>query len=155
MAAADASHSAPAGLLRRLASSAWTRAAVTVALLGVVAQRVDWSLAGDRIANGDWRWFALGVVLLLGAIALGALRWALLLRGANVDVPAASVARIYVVSTFANNFLPTSMGGDVASALCVARRGPMLTRTIVSIVVDRIAALAGLVALAWFCYAVS
>lgn len=139
-------------LLRRLAGSIWMRGAVTLVLLAYVARRIDWSTAADRLEHGSWGWFAASVGLLGGAIALGAVRWQVLLRGADIRVPNGLVARIYVVGTFASNFLPTTIGGDVARALCIARSGPRLTRTVISILVDRAAGLVGLAAVAWLAY---
>ena len=59
------------------------------------------------------------------------------------------VLRGYFIGAFANNFLPTGFGGDAVRALVVAPRGPMLARAASTVIVDRLTALACLLALGW------
>jgi uncharacterized protein (TIRG00374 family) len=135
--------------LRRAAGALWVRVSVTVALLAVVATRVDWSAAGHRLSAGRWTWFAVGVALLLTAQVIGAVRWLLLLRAAGLHSRWLHVLRAYAIASFSNNFLPTSFGGDAVRAVIIARRGPELVRALTSVAVDRLTGLWCLVALAW------
>ena len=144
---------APRGRLRRLLGSIWLRAIVTVALLAFVALKIDWDALRQRLGSGHPEDFALAVVALVLALGVGAWRWQLLLRDAGIALGLPRLLRIYAVSSFANGFLPTTVGGDVTRALMVARRGPLLTRTALTILVDRAGALAGLIALAWLALA--
>lgn len=138
---------------RRILGSLWLRALVTVGLLGVVAASVDWSLMGRRVADGDPWFFVVAVLLVVAALAVGAYRWWQLLRAVDVDLDGASLARVYAMSTFGSTFLPTSMGGDVARAFLVVRSGPLLGRVGLSIVVDRVGGLVGLLGVAWLALA--
>jgi uncharacterized membrane protein YbhN (UPF0104 family) len=139
--------------VRRLASSVWLRAAVTITLLALVAARIDWSTAARRLQGGHWGWFLAGVAVTEASILLAGLRWYRLVQGAELDVPAPLVARIYFVASFANTFLPTAIGGDAARTLCIARRGPRLMRALASILADRAAGIAGLVLTSWVAHA--
>jgi uncharacterized protein (TIRG00374 family) len=141
------------GRTRRIVESLPFRVLVTCGLLGLVAVQIDWSRMGSRVSHGHPLYFLAAVGLVLGALTIGGYRWLRLLRGAELDVSVAAVARIYAVSTFSNTFLPTSVGGDVTRTLLVARRGTLLTRTAVSVVVDRLGGLAGLVGMAWLAFA--
>lgn len=125
------------------------RIAVTVALLAVVAMQIDWQQLSDRVGSGHWGLFALAVLALLAGLSLGAVRWHVLLSGAGLHVPPAETGRAYAIGLFANNFLPTSFGGDAARAFVVAPPGRGLTRALVSVLVDRATALACLVTLCW------
>lgn len=62
---------------------------------------------------------------------------------------------MYAVSTFTGTFLPTSVGGDVTRAFLVARSGPVLGRKAVTVLVDRVAGLVGLLGVAWIGVAVA
>ncbi len=137
------------GYLRRAAGSVWIRIAVTVFLLGLVAWKVDWTAAADRIAEGSWAWFAAAVGTLFAAQLIAAVRWHVLLKGAGLDRPMLMVVRAYLIGVFANNFLPTAFGGDFARAWLLARPGPPLVRALLSVAVDRFMAFWCLVALAW------
>ncbi|MFL5844092.1 MAG: lysylphosphatidylglycerol synthase transmembrane domain-containing protein [Solirubrobacteraceae bacterium] len=136
-------------MARTLAGSVWFRALVTAALLGWVGARIDWSKMGDRLADGSPGLFVVAVLLVAATLAVGAIRWGRVL--VTLDLPASHgrVARMYAISSFTSTFLPTSLGGDVARALMMARRGPRLTRALLSILIDRAAGLAGLLIVAW------
>jgi hypothetical protein len=107
----------------------------------------------DRIRNGHPFDFVLAVGIVVAALTIGACRWWLLLRRAEVSLSAGRLTRVYAVSTFSGTFLPTSLGGDVTRALLVARRGPVLTRVAVTIVMDRVGGLFGLLGMAWIAFA--
>jgi uncharacterized protein (TIRG00374 family) len=141
--------------LARLAASPWVRAPVTLSLLGLVASGLDWSRIAHRLRDGRPIDFAFAVALVLLALVVGAWRWRALLHRAGVPLGLSRLARIYAVSTFSATFLPSTAGGDVSRALLVARRGPELRRAVVSIFVDRIGGLAGLVVLAWVAFALA
>lgn len=130
------------------------RIVVTLALIGVVAAQIDWSRMGHRLSHGQPLYFLAAVAAVLVALIAGAVRWERLLAPAGLHLGAGPLARIYAVSTFSNTFLPTTVGGDVTRALLVARRGPLLARTVLTIVVDRAAGLAGLLGLGWLALAI-
>jgi uncharacterized protein (TIRG00374 family) len=136
-----------------MASSIWTRIVVTAALLAVVALQIDWAQMGHRLRHGHPLNFVAAVGLVVTALAIGIYRWSRLLRKAGVPLGILSVGRVYAKSTFSNTFLPTTVGGDVARALLIVRRGPLLTRVVVTILVDRFGGLIGLLGLAWVAFA--
>jgi len=139
--------------LRRAAASVWIRLLVTAVLLGLVAWKVDWATAADRIAEGSWAWFAAAVGTLFAAQVIAAVRWRVLLSGAGLDRPQLMVIRAYLIGVFANNFLPTAFGGDFARAWLIARPGPPLVRALLSVAVDRVIAFWCLAAVAWLALA--
>jgi glycosyltransferase 2 family protein len=134
---------------RRIAGSYWVRVLVTLVLVGIVASRIDWSTLVDRIRHGDPLDFAIAVLLVFVSLLIGVYRWQGLLIGAGIHIRIARAARIYAVSIFAGTFLPTTLGGDVARALLVVRRGPMLTRAAITVIVERAGGLVGLLGIAW------
>jgi glycosyltransferase 2 family protein len=140
------------GGIRRAVGSLWARAGATVLLLGIVGLQLDWSQIGDRLRSGEPIDFLFAVVVLVVALCVAAWRWHALLAGAGMPMRRARLARIYAVSTFSSTFLPTSMGGDVARTLLVTRRGPLLPRVAMTVVVDRLGGFVGLIGLAWIAF---
>lgn len=125
------------------------RLVVTTLLLALVVSQVDWAVIGERLREGDPGWLLVAVASVGAALAVGALRWGRLLHAAGLEVPAPAVARIYAMSTFAQSFLPTGVGGDAARVVMVARRGRMAVRAFSTVVLDRASGFVGLVLLTW------
>jgi uncharacterized membrane protein YbhN (UPF0104 family) len=117
---------------------------------------VDWS-AQDRA--GQWRlgwrhgppalWknlraiqpapFALSLVLMGGTLALGIVRWRMVLQVPRFDLPFRRVAEISLVAHFFNGFLLGTAGGDVMKAYCAAREtNHKKTEAVVTVFVDRV-----------------
>jgi uncharacterized protein (TIRG00374 family) len=138
---------------RRVVGSIWFRLLVTAALLALVASLVDWSAAADHLDEGSWVWFGASVGALFASQVIAGVRWRLLLRGAGLERPLPAAVRAYLVGTFANNFLPTSFGGDFARAWLLAKPGPPLVRALLSVVVDRFMAFWCLITIAWLALA--
>ena len=131
--------------LLAVATSFPVRLLVTVGLLAAIALTLDWGQVGERLEEGSWAWFAAGVGVLACALGFGAVRWHLLLRAAELPVSRWQTARAYAIGLFANNFLPTSFGGDAARGFLVARGGTALVRSLTSVLVDRASAIACLI----------
>lgn len=138
-----------AEMLRRVATSIPVRAVVTLALLGLIATRIDWSQFRDRVEHGHWGLFAAAVAVLAVAIVIAGFRWLLFLRAARAGAGVFQAIRAYEIGMFANNFLPTGFGGDVARGWIVGRPTGSIARALGSVVVDRLSALGCLVALGW------
>jgi hypothetical protein len=62
-------------LLRRVVASVWFRVAVVVGLLALIASRVDWTRAMDRLEKGNFESFVVAVALLASALLVGGIRW--------------------------------------------------------------------------------
>ena len=139
--------------IRRTGASLPVRIVVTLSLVGLVASQIDWSRMGRRVSHGQPVYFLAAIAFVGAALVVGGFRWSRLLEKADLNLSTGVLARIYAVSTFSNTFLPTSVGGDVTRAVLVARRGPLLTRTAITIVIDRVGGLAGLVGMAWLALA--
>ncbi|MCW3017273.1 MAG: hypothetical protein JWO02_4365 [Solirubrobacterales bacterium] len=137
------------GMARRAAGSLAFRGIVTLALLVIVFSHLDWSSIDEKVRTGHPTWGLLSVVAVAAALVVGALRWDRLLRASGIALPRRELYRIYATTCFANAFLPTSVGGDVARPLMVSRRGPLLVRAAVTVLLERLAALLALLLLAW------
>jgi glycosyltransferase 2 family protein len=113
------------------------QAVVTVALLALLARTIDLaSLRALFVRLPAWFYF-LSLAVVLGGQIVYAWRWWLLLTGAGVGVPFVLVVRQYFVAVFINNFLPSSVGGDVAKIYYLGRDHGYRT-VAASVVVDRL-----------------
>ena len=98
---------------------------------------------------------ALVFVVAFAALVVSALKLYLLVRTGAPHVRFLGVLHACCVGTFFNNFLPTSIGGDVIKVHRLALQGVPLANAAASVVVDRAAGLlltfaaGGAVALAW------
>lgn len=137
------------GVARRLAGSLALRAVVTTALLVVVLGKLDWNEIVDKVLNGEPIFGLAAILCVVAALTVGAFRWDALLKSAGIPLRPREVGRIYAVTSFANSFLPTSVGGDVARPLMVSRERSVLARAATTVLIERLVALVALLALAW------
>lgn len=117
------------------------RLIVSVALLALLA----WQASPGAIWQ---RWQRISAPLLVATIAiqvaghaLSAAKWGLVLRAQGHHQPYGWLLRTYMVGQFANNFLPTTVGGD---ALRAAQLGPRLgsyAHAAASVLLERITGL--------------
>jgi uncharacterized protein (TIRG00374 family) len=134
--------------VRRLRVPLWIRAVVSLGLIALVLSRIDIEAAASRLSSGQWGWFALASLVLLGALAVGAIRWHLFLRAAGIGRALGATVRAYAIGAFVTSFLPTAFGGDAVRAWLVSARGTR-TRALVSVVIDRASLFLAAVVLAW------
>ncbi|MEZ5065344.1 MAG: lysylphosphatidylglycerol synthase transmembrane domain-containing protein [bacterium] len=116
-----------------------------VAALAFLLWRVDLGSALATVREADPRWLAAALVAQLGAKTCWVLRWRRLLAATGHPRGAGSLLRLILLGLFFNNFLPTSVGGDVVRGIGLARDGVPKALAAASVVADR---LVGVVALA-------
>lgn len=142
-------------MLVRVATSWPVRAVVTVGLLVGLAVWIDWGQVAKRLEEGRWELFAVGVLVVAGALVIAALRWRVFLRAGGVPASVPETLRAYGIGMFANNFLPTGFGGDAARALLIRSVGASTGRAFASVIVDRVTALSCLLLLSWLALAIA
>lgn len=84
----------------------------------------------------------------LSALALGSLRWWLLLRSHGLRYRARPLFVIYLISAFFNNFLPTSAGGDLLRMYHIYRQDHGIPIAVSPIITERVLGLFSLVSIA-------
>jgi len=83
-----------------------------------------------------------GVVYLLVAT-----RWRLLLRAQGMNFTLGELLRLVFIGMLFNNIMLGSLGGDVVKAYYVARRAPQKTAAVLTVFLDRMLGLLGLITL--------
>jgi glycosyltransferase 2 family protein len=124
------------------------RYALSLALLGWLATRLDWGqLAGLRAL--DWSQAWLGVLLAGTAYPLQAWRWQLLLAAQGITPPTRWVQSASWIAQFYNAFLPGGVAGDAVRFGYLWRLAPdRKAAAAASLLADRLLGLGSLCALA-------
>ena len=129
----------------RAARSTAVRLAITLAVLGYLAARIDMAAAARAIAEVRLTYLALVMVLVAVDRSVMILRWVLLLRGSGVPIAAGDAARIFLTSSFVGSFLPAGVGADAARAYGLARHSATGSEALASVAVDRLLGILSLV----------
>jgi uncharacterized membrane protein YbhN (UPF0104 family) len=104
--------------------------------------------SGAEIASALKRvslwYFTAGIFALLISRLFVVLRWHILLRSAGIDISLGRTAMLTFTGLFANNFLPTTIGGDVVRLAGAMQLGYDRAVCLASMVADRLVGMAGM-----------
>ncbi len=118
---------------------------VSLILLTWLFWQVDVGSALNALSDGDWYWFTLAIGCMLAGVWFSCVKWQALLDVRDVRSSLGQLFVIYLVGIFFNNFLPTSVGGDVARGLLAGRTFGSSRVMAGSIFFERLTGLLGLV----------
>ncbi len=88
--------------------------------------------------NADWRLLGLAFLLQLVGLSLSAAKWGVILGARGKQQPYGWLLSVYLVGQFANNFLPTTVGGDALRAMQLGRRMGSYSQSSASIFLERL-----------------
>ena len=117
--------------------------ALSVLAFAIVAVSVDLSAAWERAANQSIPYVMLSAAILSVQLLLGGLRWHAILARLGANPSLRDSVRLYYISAFFNAYLWGAVGGDVLRAWLTYRRQISAKVAVNSVVLDRIAAIAG------------
>ncbi len=124
------------------------RIVVSVGLLVWVLRGVDLAVLERKLGSAHFGWLFLAFAVNTAGNIFGAWRWQLLLESQGRRVPIARLFGTYFVGLFFNNFLPSTIGGDIVRATDAKRRGGgSLTENLTVIFVERLIGLLATLAL--------
>lgn len=89
-------------------------------------------------------YFILGILVMLISRMFVILRWHILLRSAEVEIPFLRTAMLTFTGLFSSNFLPTTIGGDVVRLTGAMQLGYDRAICLASLVADRLIGMAGM-----------
>ena len=114
------------------------RLTITLAIVGYLASRIEWSEFAHRLRQSDALLLGSACLLVGTTYLIGSLRWWLLLRVQEIVVSVRSVLAITLIGQFFNAYLLGSVGGDAVRAVYLWRLAPsQKTHATLSIVMDR------------------
>jgi len=120
----------------------WLKIPVSVLLMAWIIHRVD---LGQVLALGRqvrWLWVAAAFCSNLLGFFINSQRWRILLAAQKISASTRLLFKSYLVGTFFNQFLPSSIGGDIVRAMDLGPQCGSLTRSLSIIVFDRFVGIA-------------
>lgn len=113
-------------------------------LLAILYRHVDFAAFKAALVGLRWGWLPLIYTLFLLNTVLSTWKWKMLLKADGVQVPLSSLLSSYLIGTFFNLFMPSSIGGDAYRVVDTGRHGGS-AKSFASVFADR---LTGFLALA-------
>lgn len=141
--------------MKRKATLLGIKLGIALLLLGGLFYFADGERLLAEMRKVDPTFFWLAVLLQLVAFALGALRWWFILRRLAGQVPLATALPSYFLGLFANNFLPTSVGGDAVRTTHLHFQGYNARALVSSALIDRAIGVAAVLMLGGVAYGLS
>ncbi len=128
------------------------RFAVAGGAIYIALRGEDIGAIGKVLLGLDWWVFGAAIGLYVIAQFLFVLRWTLLMRVLSIKIGFWPAVRLHFLGLFYNNCLPSSVGGDFLRAWYVTRHTDKRLEAALSVFVDRLVGLAGVLIMAFFCY---
>jgi uncharacterized protein (TIRG00374 family) len=123
------------------------KAGITLGLFYALVTRIDLNATVGLMAATDWR-SVLGMVgVMVLQVIVAVFRWHRIMISKGVHISVRRSARYFWLGLFFNQLLPSSIGGDAIRGYCLVRDGQSLGRATLSVLLDRILGMAGLVVL--------
>ena len=122
------------------------RVVLSMGLMALLYRRMDWSQLGGILAGARLPLVVLLYALLLLNTVISAVKWRWLLQADRVAVPLPRLVVSYLIGSFLNLFLPSSIGGDAYRIYDVAQYG-RAAKSFASVLADRLTGFIALVVL--------
>jgi hypothetical protein len=123
------------------------KAGITLGLFYALVMRIDLNATVGLMAATDWR-SVLGIVgVMVLQVIVAVFRWHRIMISKGVHISVRRSARYFWLGLFFNQLLPSSIGGDAIRGYCLVRDGQSVGRATLSVLLDRILGMAGLVVL--------
>jgi len=114
-------------------------------LLFLLMREEGWDEIVRALRQISWERMSWAIGLVLVSRLFVATRWYVLLRAGDVRISVADAAALTFTGLFANNFLPTTIGGDVVRLAGAMRLGYDRAVCLASIAADRLIGMLGMV----------
>ena len=127
----------PASRARRPGVTA-LKLAVSLGLLWFLYSKQDVGKLREAAAGADIGWLAAAYALMILNTVVSAAKWKILLAADAIRLPFRTLWASYLVGSFFNLFLPSTIGGDAYRIADVGRRTGKTARAAASILADRV-----------------
>ncbi len=114
------------------------RIGISLGLLAYLIYLADWRNIYTTVSHLHLGLFLLAIgTFLLGVVFL-TIRWQVLLGIIGTRLPFTRLYRFYLIGYFFNNFLPTTIGGDVMRAMLVAQLNQQRAESVGMVLLERL-----------------
>lgn len=128
------------------------RIVVAVVAIGWVLHGQDWAKLGQVFRRLNLWLLVLCLATYAGTQLIIAFRWRLLLRAQSIRISMGATVRLHFLGLFYNNVMPGSVGGDLLKAWYVTKHTDKRLPGALSVFVDRVIGLVGLIFMAIVAY---
>jgi uncharacterized protein (TIRG00374 family) len=136
-------------MLKRVISNV-LRVAISLGLIGYLLYIADIPQILQIFNNANPLGILLAIVIFVIALFIMALRWKILTKSQNINSSSWQLFKYYLIGLFFNNFLPTSIGGDLARAFYLAKDSGSRSASIGTVFLERLIGLLATLSLAFF-----
>ena len=126
----------------------WLRYPITGGLLAYLIWNAQPALIWHALRDTDLRWVVVALGLQWVGIVLSAAKWGVILQARGHRLPLRWLVNSYLMGQFANNFLPSTVGGDALRAMQLRQRIGSLSQASASIFIERLTGFLALSAIA-------
>ena len=117
---------------------------ISLLLLYVSLRAVNLAALGERLSRLNVSWIIAALSLQAAQVVLQALRWRAIALGCGAKLTQRAAVRINFIAAFFNQVLPSTIGGDAARVIFLARAGGGWASAAYSVMIDRVAGIAAL-----------
>ena len=121
--------------------------AVSILLIGFITWKFDLSSFYLRLTNLKTGYVLFAIIVLVIVQFNNTARWRAVLNTIEAKLSFWTSFRLLYIGVFFNLTLPSSVGGDAVRMYLARKEGLSLTRAINSVILERVAALSGLILL--------
>ena len=123
------------------------KVAFSCTLMFLLYRRIPLDGLRGLLASMDFRYLLPIALIMVVNTMISALKWRLLLLADGVNIPLKTLTVTYLIGSFFNLFLPSSIGGDSYRIYDIARKSRDGARTAASVFADRFSGFLALVIL--------
>ena len=110
---------------------------ISVALVAFLIKRIGISSIIAEISSVSVVWIGIALLIFLMSHFIGSYQWWLLLRNEDIRITFPRAVGFYFVGLFFNNFLPSSLGGDLFRMFDINKYSSKGTSAVSSVIIDR------------------
>ncbi len=121
------------------------RILITILVLFFLLKRLNISETLEIIKQSNWIFLIFALAGIFGASFIIALRWYQILKAYKFNVSLYSIFKIYMISFFFNNFLPSAVGMDIVRGAYITKDKKQLPDVISTILLERLIGFLGII----------
>ena len=110
---------------------------VSLLFLAYLVDQVEWDEVWRHLKGAHVPYMWLYVLLGFVVIVPNAVKWRVLAEARGIHAPVRYLVSLYLIGAFFNNFLPTSVGGDVVRGYALGKAYRKFTDAMASVFVER------------------
>lgn len=110
---------------------------VSLLFLAYLVDQVEWDEVWRHLKGAHVPYMWLYVLLGFVVIVPNAVKWCVLAEARGIHAPVRYLVSLYLIGAFFNNFLPTSVGGDVVRGYALGKAYGKFTDAMASVFVER------------------